>query len=30
MAGVAVLLMTAAESHMNLSLDAHLGYGQIF
>ncbi|MEV4607312.1 hypothetical protein MRBLMR1_002318 [Neorhizobium sp. LMR1-1-1.1] len=30
MAGVAVLLMTAAENHMNLSLEAYLSYGQIF
>lgn len=30
MAGIAVLLMTAAESHMGLSLQGYLGYGQIF
>jgi hypothetical protein len=30
MATVAVLLMTAAESHMGMSLKDYLGYGQIF
>ncbi len=30
MAGIAVLLMTAAENHMNMSLESYLGYGQIF